>query len=61
MLNYNQALSEKKTFQDLHMEEIKPIMKLIYKQIMVNLYGKNVWKQEKSLVLHLMGLKLCNY
>ena len=29
MLNYNQALSEKKTFQDLQMEEIKPIMKLI--------------------------------
>ena len=29
MLNYNQALPEKKTFQDLQMEEIKPIMKLI--------------------------------
>ena len=29
MLNYNQALSEKKIFQDLQMEEIKPIMKLI--------------------------------
>ncbi len=29
MLNYNQALSEKKLYQDLQMKEIKPIMKLI--------------------------------
>jgi len=29
MLNYNQALSEKKFYQDLQMKEIKPIMKLI--------------------------------
>ena len=29
MLNYNQALPKRKKFQDLHIEEIKPIMKLI--------------------------------
>ena len=29
MLNYYQVLPEKKLFQDLQMEEIKPIMKLI--------------------------------
>tara|TARA_B100001093_G_scaffold247999_1_gene237477 strand:+ start:2231 stop:2794 length:564 start_codon:yes stop_codon:yes gene_type:complete len=29
MLNYNQPLSEKKSFQDLQMKEVMPIMKLI--------------------------------
>ena len=29
MLNYHQALPEKKLLQDLQMKEIKPIMKLI--------------------------------
>ena len=29
MLNYNQALPKHKTFQDLQMNEVKPIMKLI--------------------------------
>ena len=29
MLNYNSALSEDKSYQDLQMKEIKPIMKLI--------------------------------
>ena len=29
MLNYNQALPEEKSYQDLQMKEVKPIMKLI--------------------------------
>ena len=29
MLNYNQALPKEKSYQDLQMKELKPIMKLI--------------------------------
>ena len=29
MLNYNQALPKEKSYQDLQMKEVKPIMKLI--------------------------------
>ena len=45
MLNYNQALSEKKSFQDLHMNEIKPIMKLIVrgkKREFISAVGKSL-------------------
>jgi len=45
MLNYNQALPEKKTFQDLQMEEIKPIMKLIIrgkKREFISAVGKSL-------------------
>ena len=45
MLNYNQVLPEKKTFQDLHMEEIKPIMKLIIrgkKREFISAVGKSL-------------------
>ncbi len=43
MLNYNQALPEKKSFQDLQIEEIKPIMKLIIrgkKREFISAFGK---------------------
>ena len=45
MLNYNQALPEKKIFQDLQMEEIKPIMKLIIrgkKREFISAIGKSL-------------------
>ena len=45
MLNYNQALPEKKSFQDLQMEEIKPIMKLILrgkKREFISAVGKSL-------------------
>ena len=45
MLNYNQALPEKKLFQDLQMEEIKPIMKLILrgkKREFISAVGKSL-------------------
>ena len=45
MLNYYQALPEKKLFQDLQMEEIKPIMKLIIrgkKREFISAVGKSL-------------------
>ena len=45
MLNYNQALPEQKIFQDLHMKEIKPIMKLIIrgkKREFISAVGKSL-------------------
>ena len=45
MLNYNQALPEKKSFQDLQMKEIKPIMKLILrgkKREFISAIGKSL-------------------
>ena len=45
MLNYNQALPEKKKYQDLQMEEIKPIMKLIIrgkKRDFISAVGKSL-------------------
>ena len=45
MLNYNQALPEKKTFQDLQIGEIKPIMKLILrgkKREFISAVGKSL-------------------
>ena len=45
MLNYNQALPEKKSFQDLQMKEIKPIMKLIVrgkKREFISAVGKSL-------------------
>ena len=45
MLNYNQALPEKKLFQDLQIEEIKPIMKLILrgkKREFISAVGKSL-------------------
>ena len=45
MLKYNQALPEKKSFQDLQMEEIKPIMKLILrgkKREFISAVGKSL-------------------
>ena len=45
MLNYNQALPEKKSFQDLQMKEIKPIMKLIIrgnKREFISAIGKSL-------------------
>ena len=45
MLNYNQALPEKKLLQDLQMEEIKPIMKLILrgkKREFISAVGKSL-------------------
>ena len=45
MLNYNQSLPEKKLFQDLQMEEIKPIMKLIVrgkKREFISAVGKSL-------------------
>ena len=45
MLSYNQALPEKKSFQDLQFEEIKPIMKLIIrgkKREFISAVGKSL-------------------
>ena len=45
MLNYNQALPKKKSFQDLQMTEIKPIMKLIVrgkKREFISAVGKSL-------------------
>ena len=45
MLNYNQALSEQKLFQDLQIKEIKPIMKLIVrgkKREFISAVGKSL-------------------
>ena len=45
MLNYNQALPEQKSFQDLQMKEIKPIMKLIVrgkKREFISAVGKSL-------------------
>ena len=45
MLNYNQALPEKESFQDLHINEIKPIMKLIVrgkKREFISAVGKSL-------------------
>ena len=45
MLNYNKALHEKKSYQDLQMEEIKPIMKLIIrgeKREFISAVGKSL-------------------
>ena len=45
MLNYNQALPEKKSFQDIQMEEVKPIMKLILrgkKREFISAVGKSL-------------------
>ena len=45
MLNYNQALPEKKLLQDLQMKEIKPIMKLIVrgkKREFISAVGKSL-------------------
>ena len=45
MLNYNQALPEKTLLQDLHMNEIKPIMKLIVrgkKREFISAVGKSL-------------------
>jgi sarcosine oxidase, subunit gamma len=45
MLNYNQALTEKKSYQDLQMEEIKPIMKLVIrgkKNEFMSMVGKSL-------------------
>ena len=61
MLTYNQAIKQEKSYQGLQMSEINPVMKLIFKQTFVNLFGKNVWKLVKILILHLMELKRCTY
>ena len=45
MLNYNQALPEKKSFQDIQIKEIKPIMKLILrgkKREFISAVGKSL-------------------
>ena len=45
MLNYNQPLPEKKSFQDLQIKEIKPIMKLILrgkKREFISAVGKSL-------------------
>ena len=45
MLNYNQALQESKSYQDLQMKEIKPIMKLIIrgkKREFISAVGKSL-------------------
>ena len=45
MLNYDQALPEKKLLQDLQMKEIKPIMKLIVrgkKREFISAVGKSL-------------------
>ena len=45
MLNYNQPLPEKKSFQDIQMEEVKPIMKLILrgkKREFISAVGKSL-------------------
>ena len=45
MLNYNQALPENKSVQDLQMKEIKPIMKLIVrgkKREFISAIGKSL-------------------
>ena len=45
MLNYNQALKEDKSYQDLQMKEIKPIMKLIVrgkKREFISAVGKSL-------------------
>ena len=45
MLNYNQALPENKSFQDIQMKEIKPIMKLILrgkKREFISAVGKSL-------------------
>ena len=45
MLNYNQALPEHKTFQEIQMKEVKPIMKLILrgkKREFISAVGKSL-------------------
>ena len=45
MLNYNQALQEDKSYQDLQIKEIKPIMKLIIrgkKREFISAVGKSL-------------------
>ena len=45
MLNYNQTLPEQKSFQDLHINEIKPFMKLIVrgkKREFISAVGKSL-------------------
>jgi sarcosine oxidase, subunit gamma len=45
MLNYNQALPENKSFQDIQMKEVKPIMKLILrgkKREFISAVGKSL-------------------
>ena len=61
MLNYKTSIKGDITYSDLEIKEIKPIMKLIFKQTLVNPFGYNVWKLDKSLKLHLMELKQCIY
>ena len=49
MLNYKSSLIEDKKYSGLTIKEISPVMKLMFKQIMVSHYGNNVWKLEKNL------------
>ena len=45
MLNYNQPLPEKKSFKDLQIKEVKPIMKLILrgkKREFISAVGKSL-------------------
>ena len=61
MLNFNSALKKENQYNDLTIKEISPVMKLMFKQVMESLYGKNVLKLEKNLILPLMALKQCMY
>ena len=61
MLNYNTTIKEDKSYSDLEMKEIKPIMKLMFKQILVNPFGKNAWKLGKNLKSLLMEQRQCTY
>ena len=61
MLNYKTSIKGDVTYSDLVIREIKPIMKLIFKQIMENQFGNSVWKLEKNSILLLMEPKQCTY
>ena len=64
MLNYNTPIKENKSYPDLVMKEIKPIIKLIIRGKSKDFFtaiGKNVWKLGKNLKLPLMAQRQCTY
>ena len=42
MLDYTNAITEEKSYSGLQMKEFRPVMKLMFKLIMVNPFGKSV-------------------
>ena len=44
MLNYKTSIKGDVTHSDLVIKEVKPVMKLIFKQTMVKTCGRNAWK-----------------